>query len=49
MVERMTYQNKDFKEQIKQLTEALHQKEKELYSIERIGQALSSTLHIDAL
>ncbi|MHC4308081.1 MAG: GAF domain-containing sensor histidine kinase, partial [Planctomycetota bacterium] len=45
----MTDQNEDLKQQLKQLTETLRQKEKELYSIERIGQALSSTLHIDEL
>ena len=37
------------KNQIDNLKNQLLQKEKELYSIQKIGQALSSTLHLDQL
>ena len=39
----------DKSNKIKQLTNSLQQKEKELYSIQRIGRALSSTLKLDEL
>lgn len=40
---------KTFQNKIKELKEKLQQKEKAIYSIERIGRALSSTLDLDEL
>ena len=44
-----TTQRKTLKEQIQQLEKMLRHKEKEIYSIQRIGKALSSTLQLDEL
>ncbi|RMF55850.1 MAG: GAF domain-containing protein [Calditrichaeota bacterium] len=42
-------EEKKLREEVKRLQQALHQKEREVYSIHRIGKALSSTLQLDEL